>query len=332
MTAHGFALFDTAIGRCGIAWGERGVVGVQLPEAREPETRARLLQRFPDAREAPPPPDVQRALDGIVGAAARRGERSLRRRARHGARAAVPPPRLRGRAHHSAGRDALVRRDRGAARRARLGARGGAGARAQSVRDRRALPSRARGRRQGRRLLRERRRRDEAAPARRSRARRRTGSRALFDGDGAFGFDPSVAVAHLRASDPALARVIDAVGPFRMRAQEDAEHLRRARRGDRLPAAHRQGRGDDLRARVRALPARARGPRRPSRSCAPPTRSSAAPACRAPKLLALRDLAQRAADGEIPTLAEVAAHGRRGDHRAPHRRCAASAAGPWRCC
>src|SRR5207245_8475160 len=32
-------------------------------------------------------------------------------------------------------------------------------------------------------------------------------------GDGALGFDPAVAVAHLRASDASLARVIDAVGP-----------------------------------------------------------------------------------------------------------------------
>jgi methylated-DNA-[protein]-cysteine S-methyltransferase len=49
MMASGFALFDTAIGRCGIAWGGHGVAGVQLPEAGEPETRARMLQRFPAA-------------------------------------------------------------------------------------------------------------------------------------------------------------------------------------------------------------------------------------------------------------------------------------------
>ena len=61
-----FAIFDTAIGRCGIAWSERGVSGVQLPEAREAETRARLGKRFPGVREAPPPPDVRRAVDGIV--------------------------------------------------------------------------------------------------------------------------------------------------------------------------------------------------------------------------------------------------------------------------
>jgi O-6-methylguanine DNA methyltransferase len=74
MKAVGCALFDTAIGRCGIAWSERGVVGVQLPEANERATRARLLRRFPAAREAPPPPDIQNALDGIV--ALLRGEAS----------------------------------------------------------------------------------------------------------------------------------------------------------------------------------------------------------------------------------------------------------------
>ena len=66
MTAHGFTFFDTSIGRCGIAWSERGIVAVQLPESRDTETRARLLRHHPDAIEAPPPPDIQRALDGIV--------------------------------------------------------------------------------------------------------------------------------------------------------------------------------------------------------------------------------------------------------------------------
>ena len=74
MTAHGFALFDTSIGRCGIAWSARGVAGVRLPEAREIATRAHLRRRFPNAREAPPPPDVQRAVDGTV--ALLRGEAS----------------------------------------------------------------------------------------------------------------------------------------------------------------------------------------------------------------------------------------------------------------
>src|SRR5262245_31948180 len=66
MTEHGFALFDTDIGRCGIAWGAHGITGVQLPEASEARTRARLVRRYPHAREAPPPADVRRVIDGIV--------------------------------------------------------------------------------------------------------------------------------------------------------------------------------------------------------------------------------------------------------------------------
>jgi methylated-DNA-[protein]-cysteine S-methyltransferase len=66
MTAYGFTLFDTAIGRCGVAWSDRGLVGVQLPEAGEMETRERMLQRFPAAAETPPPPKVRLAIDGIV--------------------------------------------------------------------------------------------------------------------------------------------------------------------------------------------------------------------------------------------------------------------------
>jgi methylated-DNA-[protein]-cysteine S-methyltransferase len=65
--AHGFFLFDTAVGRCAMAWSERGVVGVQLPEADDRLTTARLLARIPGAaRESSPPASVQRAIDGIV--------------------------------------------------------------------------------------------------------------------------------------------------------------------------------------------------------------------------------------------------------------------------
>jgi methylated-DNA-[protein]-cysteine S-methyltransferase len=66
MMEQGFTLFETDIGPCGIAWGERGVIAVQLPEADAARTRARLVRRCPDAREAPPPTDVSRAIEGIV--------------------------------------------------------------------------------------------------------------------------------------------------------------------------------------------------------------------------------------------------------------------------
>ncbi|MGN1290851.1 MAG: cysteine methyltransferase, partial [Bradyrhizobium sp.] len=61
MAGRGYTIFDTAIGRCGIAWGEAGVAGVQLPELREIETRKRLFQLYPDAREMRPPAEIELA-------------------------------------------------------------------------------------------------------------------------------------------------------------------------------------------------------------------------------------------------------------------------------
>jgi methylated-DNA-[protein]-cysteine S-methyltransferase len=63
---RGYSIFDTAIGRCGIAWGDLGVVGVQLPEAREIETRKRLFQLYPEAREQRPPLNAEIAIEGII--------------------------------------------------------------------------------------------------------------------------------------------------------------------------------------------------------------------------------------------------------------------------
>jgi methylated-DNA-[protein]-cysteine S-methyltransferase len=66
MAGRGYSIFDTGIGRCGIAWGDKGVVGVQLPETREIETRRRLFKLYPEARELRPPLNVEIAIDGIV--------------------------------------------------------------------------------------------------------------------------------------------------------------------------------------------------------------------------------------------------------------------------
>ncbi len=60
-----FTLFDTAIGACSVAWGERGIVGFQLPEAREDATRARVRKRHPDAMEASPPPEILPVIERI---------------------------------------------------------------------------------------------------------------------------------------------------------------------------------------------------------------------------------------------------------------------------
>jgi methylated-DNA-[protein]-cysteine S-methyltransferase len=66
MAGRAYTIFDTGIGRCGIAWGHAGIVGVQLPEAREIETRRRLFQLYPDGRETRPPLNVEVAIEGIV--------------------------------------------------------------------------------------------------------------------------------------------------------------------------------------------------------------------------------------------------------------------------
>ena len=66
MTGRGYAIFDTGIGRCGIAWGPSGIVGVQLPEVREIDTRRRLFRLYPDARELRAPLNVEIAIEGIV--------------------------------------------------------------------------------------------------------------------------------------------------------------------------------------------------------------------------------------------------------------------------
>jgi methylated-DNA-[protein]-cysteine S-methyltransferase len=61
-----FILFETAIGACGIVWSARGIAGVQIHDGTAAATRRRVNTRFPAAQEALPPPQVQRAIDGII--------------------------------------------------------------------------------------------------------------------------------------------------------------------------------------------------------------------------------------------------------------------------
>jgi methylated-DNA-[protein]-cysteine S-methyltransferase len=67
MAGHAYAIFDTALGRCGIIWSSTGVVAVQLPEAREIDTRRRIFQVHPEAREQRPSENAELAIEGIVG-------------------------------------------------------------------------------------------------------------------------------------------------------------------------------------------------------------------------------------------------------------------------
>ena len=70
MTGSNFALFDTAVGECGITWNERGIIGVQLPDR---PTRTRMVRRYPDAVETAPPEHISHVIGEIV--ALLRGEK-----------------------------------------------------------------------------------------------------------------------------------------------------------------------------------------------------------------------------------------------------------------
>ena len=62
----GFALFDTVIGRCGIAWTDLGLCGLQLPESNDLRALARLRQRFPALAEAETPAEVSRTMSTVA--------------------------------------------------------------------------------------------------------------------------------------------------------------------------------------------------------------------------------------------------------------------------
>ena len=239
MSQTEFALFETPVGRVGIAWGDGGLVGVQLPERDVRATRARLRRRFPGAREADPPVAVRRAQRAVVELlSGRAGDLSgialdlsalsdFQRRVYEGARS-IP-------AGTTCSYGELA---------ARIGARGGARAVGQAlgrnpfaliVPCHRVLA--ADGSAGGftaeggvvtkLRLLELEGVARATGPVARATAR---GSAAKADrsatrrsGTGAgLAFDPRRAVRELRTLDPTLARLMDVVGPFRLE-----EHLKR---------------------------------------------------------------------------------------------------------
>src|SRR5690606_41820943 len=52
----GLVLFDTPVGRCALAWPERGIAALQLPERDDATTLARAARRAPGATACEPPP------------------------------------------------------------------------------------------------------------------------------------------------------------------------------------------------------------------------------------------------------------------------------------
>jgi O-6-methylguanine DNA methyltransferase len=303
MATPGFALFETPIGRSAVAWGPRGLVGVQLPEGSERATRARLRRRFPDAKEAPPPPAVARAIAGMQ--ALLRGEAvdlsdveldhegvpDFHRAVYRAARAVQPGATV------SYGELA-----------AKLGAPGAARAVGQAlgrnpfaivVPCHRVLA--AGGRAGGfsakgglvtkRRML--------ALEGVRSPA-----ALPLFEAAGADGFDPRAAVAHLRAADPPFARTLERAGPFAMERKRAptlfyalAEAITHQQLSGKAAAT--------IFGRFCALFPRTRGGPTPAMILGASDEALRGAGLSRPKIAALRDLAAKAAAGEVPTLAEA---------------------------
>ena len=61
-----WTVFPTALGHAAIAWGEKGVVGVWLPEPDPAAVRRRVARRHPSAREMAPPPGIGDAISRIT--------------------------------------------------------------------------------------------------------------------------------------------------------------------------------------------------------------------------------------------------------------------------
>ena len=323
-TLPSFTFFDTPIGRCALGWGERGIVAVQLPEARPAQTRARLLKRLPDAREAPPPPEVAKTLRQIQ--ALMRGEASdltnilldmdgvppFHRRVYEMART-IPPGRtlsygeiasrldVPGSARavgQALGRNPfpiIVPCHRVLAAGGKLGGFSANGGVSTKVR-----------------LL-----AIEGA--------RMGAVETAFDGDGELGFDPLIAIDHLRAADPALTRLIEATGPFRLRLQKTSSAF--GALAEAIVYQQLTGKAAaTIFGRVCALfPHGNEGltARRVLRASEEKLRGAGLSRA---KILSLRDLARRVEDGEVPTLAEARVME---DHEVVSRLTAVRGIGRW---
>ena len=65
MADAGFALFETPLGACGIAWRAGALAGLQLSDRDEPTATRRLARRFPDLAPAPMPAWVERVTGAV---------------------------------------------------------------------------------------------------------------------------------------------------------------------------------------------------------------------------------------------------------------------------
>jgi 3-methyladenine DNA glycosylase/8-oxoguanine DNA glycosylase len=116
------------------------------------------------------------------------------------------------------------------------------------------------------------------------------------------GFDPRTAVAHLRASDATLARLIDAVGPLRLELRRSPSLFAELARAIVYQQLHGRA-AAAIHARLCALFPPSRAGLAPEDVLAASDAALRGAGLSQAKLLALRDLARHARDGELPTLA-----------------------------
>lgn len=121
-----------------------------------------------------------------------------------------------------------------------------------------------------------------------------------------FAFRPATAVRHLKAADPALAEIIERVGPFRMELKASrslfgalAEAIVYQQLSNKAAAT--------IYSRVEALYPRTNGLFTPRHILKTPDEKLRGCGLSRAKVLAVQDLARRVAGGELPTLDEALA-------------------------
>jgi methylated-DNA-[protein]-cysteine S-methyltransferase len=65
MTADSYAVFETALGFCGIAWSADGVTRFQLPTKSADATERLLLRRMSGGKAAEPPSDIVGVIETV---------------------------------------------------------------------------------------------------------------------------------------------------------------------------------------------------------------------------------------------------------------------------
>lgn len=65
MPGYQYCLFDTAFGRCAIAWGDHGVRAASFPEDCDDKTVARMTPAAPNAIAGSPSGKIQDAICGV---------------------------------------------------------------------------------------------------------------------------------------------------------------------------------------------------------------------------------------------------------------------------